>query len=185
MCIFVYVYTLSLYDKFAQRLMCIFVYTLSLYDKFAQRLMCIFVYTLSLYDKFVQRLMCIFVYTLSLYDKFAQRLMCIFVYTLSLYKFAQRLMCIFVYTLSLYDKFAQRLKDVRYIMHAETRSFVIVVSFRFAEVPSILLLCLGRTLEGGGSSVEKSPSIKVHRVTDPLYFNLSLTLVRLLVKWSL
>ena len=33
--------------------------------------------------------------------------------------------------------------------------------------------------------VEKSPSIKVHRVTDPLKKNLSLTLVRLLVKWSL
>ena len=34
-------------------------------------------------------------------------------------------------------------------------------------------------------SVEKSPSIKVHQVTDPLFKNLSLTLVRLLVKWSL
>ena len=34
-------------------------------------------------------------------------------------------------------------------------------------------------------SVEKSPSVKVHQVTDPLFKNLSLTLVRLLVKWSL
>ena len=33
--------------------------------------------------------------------------------------------------------------------------------------------------------VEKSPSIKIHRVTDPLFKNLSLSLVRLLVKWSL
>ena len=33
--------------------------------------------------------------------------------------------------------------------------------------------------------VEKSLSIKTHRVTDPLFKNLSLTLVRLLVKWSL
>ena len=66
-------------------------------------------------------------------------------------------MCIFVYTLSLYDKFAQRLKDVRYIMHAKNRSYVIVIKFKFAVVPSILLSCLGWTLEGGGSSVEKSP----------------------------
>ena len=42
-----------------------------------------------------------------------------------------------------------------------------------------------KTLILKDSSVEKSPSIKIHRVTDPPFFNLSLTLVRLLVKWSL
>ena len=36
------------------------------------------------------------------------------------------------------------------------------------------------------TTVEKSPSIKVHWVTDPLLFlNICSTLVRLLVKWSL
>ena len=46
-------------------------------------------------------------------------------------------------------------------------------------VLSILLSCPGRTLEGGGSSVEENPSIKVHQVTDPLFskskFNFSQT----------
>ena len=42
-----------------------------------------------------------------------------------------------------------------------------------------------KTLILKDSSVEKSPSIKTHRVTDPPFFNLSSTLVRLLVKWSL
>ena len=38
---------------------------------------------------------------------------------------------------------------------------------------------------GASYSVEKSPSVKVHRVTDPLLvLNLRSTLVRLLVKWS-
>ena len=38
---------------------------------------------------------------------------------------------------------------------------------------------------GASYSVEKSPSIKVHRVTDPLLLlNLRSTLFRLLVKWS-
>ena len=97
-------------------------------------------------------------------------------------------MCIFVYTLSLYGKFAQRLKDARYIVHAKNRSYVIVIKFRFAVVPSILLFCLGRTLEGGKSSVEKTPFIKIHPITDPpspLFFSLRSTLVRLVVKCSL